>query len=257
MYAQDYDECLPACVPGILSGTAHCVSPADTGKTMDVFRSSEKSWGNGGPGLWVWQLPDLILPYVKSVDIFNCPTLIRRDEWWSILMVTLSGTGYPIEDLIPGVRKTDQQGSYLYFCVHHPEGANSPDYYIGDMAGDNSYGYETFDMWDAGVVLAMIADPGGSDGSDIMACSQALGLFDNPVWEPILMCWSWGVHEGYSTAYLGGEDDAGHVVPVELGGAAPTVPAATPIAFSDGHAKYWRNGFYETIALTTATNQIQ
>jgi len=256
MYAQDYDEVLPAVVPGLISGTGHPVDPAEKNVTMDEYRGNKgRNWDTPwGYGDGMWFLPDAVLPYVKSVDIFNCPTLIRRDPWWSVQFVTMPDT-FP---MIPGLRKCVNQGSYLWMCVHHPAGANPGDgYKIGSWGDWDMYGYETFDYWDFGVILGYIPDPAGEDGSNIMACGNALSLFDDPVNKPILQCWSFGVHEGYSTAYMGGEDEMGHIVPPELGGQTPTVPLGIPTAFVDGHVKYRRSGFYDQIAMWLSPNQIQ
>jgi len=262
MYAQDYDEVLPAVVAGLYSGTAHPVDPADKYKYWKPFKS-HVGW-NPTPGVWMWLLPDALLPYVKSVDIFNCPTLIRRDPWWSIEMYTLEDPGEDIYNWLPGVRKCGNQGSYLWQCCHHPQGTNAAQgYLIGSWdpptgpGEDYCYGYETYDYWDLGVHLGYITNPQDDDGSNIMACGNAIGIFDDPVNKPIVTCWLWSIHEGYSTIYVGGEDDTGHVMPPELGGQIPTVPVSMPIGFVDGHAKYFRGSVYSFLALHLSPNQIQ
>ncbi|UCH35584.1 MAG: hypothetical protein JSV65_04335, partial [Armatimonadota bacterium] len=126
-----------------------------------------------------------------------------------------------------------------YFCMHHP---------IGTAASD--YGWGSFAIWDVAVILGYLGS--GDDPSEYFACAQAVGNFDDPVWEPLLACDSFGVHEGYSDDYT---DD--HVVPPELGGDPPTITIATPVGFTDGHVKYWRGSFYSTIALMTSPNEIQ
>jgi len=256
MYAQDYDECLPNAITEAFTGDAHMVNSEDNLASVDLGGkypcpaaqvglnpddpTGEDFWASYG--VYQWFLADRLLPYVKSADIFNCPTLIRRDPWWKILFVTMP-SDWPV---IPGVRKATYSGSYAYFCNHHdPATQAPPDWDASPWA-----------FWTNAVALNMVSDT-GDDGNGYFGCSQALGLFDNPVWKPIVMCDSLGVHEGYGTYYLGGEWNNGHIVPPELGGEVPTVPAGFPVAFADGHTKYWRNGFYETIGMAVSPNQIQ
>jgi len=242
MYAQDYDECLPAAAS---DGYAfqHPVDPANADLTMDQAEAALL----GSPDCW--QLADLIMPYVKSLDLFNCPTLIRRTEGSLEARIT---TGIRTSGPIQGVRKVgnftdppgdnwDGVGSYLYMCCHYPYGAGVlPTDYVGDLGG----------IWLGGIALGLVSDT--TNPQEYFACTNAVGLFDNPVWKPIAVCLSFGVHDGYAQDYA-----TDHVTPVELGGTPPTIPVATPIAFSDGHVKYWRAGFYETINLLTSPNQIQ
>jgi len=252
MYAQDYDEVLPAAVPSWFDGTRHAVDPADRDLPWDTVWSNHGSPPDEESGRWTWQLVDLVLPYVKSVDIFNCPTLIRRDPGFRVNVITIPDT----DPFIPGMRKAGMSGSYYYLCMHHPAGQASPigpwDFAAGDWNSGDAWGWGIFIVWDIGVQLGLL-DP-GSDGSDNFACSNAVGLFDNPVWKPLLLCGSFGVHEGYSLSYA---DVMTHSLPPEMGGLVPTTPIATPIGFADGHSKYWRNGFYETMSMFCAPNQIQ
>jgi prepilin-type N-terminal cleavage/methylation domain-containing protein len=236
MYAQDYDECLPAAVADDNDGTAHAVDPVDSNQVFDDLASK---YATTPDGRHMWQLVDLVIPYCKSVDIFNCPTLTRRDADYKVAMIVMPTT----DPFIPGVRKATASGSYVYFCMHFP-------YQTAGAANAGDYGYGFYALWTAAAAIGYIQND--TNPAEHFACSNAVGLFDNPVWKPVLACDSFGVHEGYSTDYT---DD--HAAPPELGGTPPTIPIATPIGFSDGHAKYWRNGFYETIALMTAPNQIQ
>jgi prepilin-type N-terminal cleavage/methylation domain-containing protein len=244
MYAQDYDEVLPAAAS---DGYAfqHPVNPAAAGYTMDDAETNNLGSKD------CWQLADLIMPYVKSLDLFMCPTLIRRTEGGLEARITTAVV--PTTDpFIPGVRKVgnwidpphdawDGVGSYLYMCCHYPYGSGvlATDY-VGDLGG----------VWMGAQALGWVSDT--TDPQDYFACTNAVGLFDNPVWKPLAVCLSFGVHDGYAQDYA-----TDHATPIELGGDAPTIPVATPVAFSDGHAKYWRNGFYETIGMITAPNQIQ
>jgi len=244
MYAQDYDECLPAAVGDLYGGgMRHTVDPADSDVGDAGFWAAhpypdpdQSAFGyDWNPwaiyGLYLWLLPDLVMPYVKSVDLFNCPTLTRRDDWYRIQVVTMPSD----RPFIPNVRKASPQGSYWYMCGHHPGGTTAGDYWV--------------QFWDVAVSFGLVDN--GDDGSGYYACSQAVGLFDNPVWEPLVMCDNLVAHEGYHDEYWN------HCIPPELGGATPTVPCAAPMGFVDGHAKYWRGGFYETLAMWFNPNQIQ
>jgi len=244
MYAQDYDEVLPAAAS---DGYAwqHPINPATAAYKMSDAETN--SLGSKD----CWQLADLVMPYVKSLDLFMCPTLIRRTEGGLEARIT-TAIAPTTDPFIPGVRKVgnwidppndawDGVGSYIYFCMHYPYGAGiDPTDYAGDMGG----------FWLIAQVLGSVSDT--TNPQEYFACTNAVGLFDNPVWKPIVQCLSVGVHDGYSQDYA-----TDHVIPVELTGTPPTIPAATPIAFSDGHVKYFRGGFYELINLLTAPNQIQ
>jgi type II secretory pathway pseudopilin PulG len=232
MYAQDYDECLPAAVADDNDGTAHPVDPADTNQKLDDL---ETKYAATPDARHMWDLADLLLPYVKSTGIFDCPTLTRRDPDYRVAFLTMPST----DPLIPGVRKATQTGSYLYMCIHHPANQLASDYGVG-----------LFVVWDFGQLLGMI--PSGAQPSDYLPCANAIGIFDDPVNKIMAACDSFGVHEGYSTDYT---DD--HVTPVEMGGTPPTIPVATPMAFVDGHVKYWRATIYETLAAMLRPNQIQ
>jgi prepilin-type N-terminal cleavage/methylation domain-containing protein/prepilin-type processing-associated H-X9-DG protein len=224
MYAQDYDEVLPTAVGDSNDGAAHPVDPANlnnlTGNAIDF-----------------WQLADLLLPYVKSVDLFDCPTLMRRSG------DRIHFTVMPDSDpFIPGVRKCDQSGSYLWGCMHYPYDASTL---------PASYGHGSFVMW----TLVLFAAFGGNldvNPADYWACGNAIGIFDNPVSKLMAACDYWSVHEGYSLDYI-----TNHILPAELGGTPPTIPVTAPVAFVDGHVKYIRGGAYDLVALLALPNQIQ
>jgi prepilin-type N-terminal cleavage/methylation domain-containing protein len=239
MYAQDYDEVLPACVADDNDGTAHPVDPADFNQTLDDL---ETLYSSTPDGRHMWQLADVTMPYVKSLDLFNCPTLGRRDDGYLVSSVVTAAT----DPFIPGVRKVTSSGSYVYMCMHHPQGPATSD---GGAPGD--YGVGFFAIWDVASLILGYMDV-NTDPNELLACAQAIGNFDDPVWEPLLCCDSFGVHEGYSDDYT---DD--HVLPPELGGDPPTITIATPVGFTDGHAKYWRGSFYATVALMITPNEVQ
>ena len=234
MYAQDYDEVLPACSASAAEQSAHPVDPANLYNNGAIHTV-------GSVGLWL--LPDLLRPYAKSLDLFVCPTLVRRSDWFRLDTVLMPDT----DPLIPGMLKVgrigddDGGGSYWYACGHYDTATPDPD-----------TGGETVAMFMAAYATGIIDADAFANPQAYWACSNAIGLFDNPVWKPILGCLSYGAHEGYSQEY---SND--HVVPVELGGIAPTMTPGMPIGFSDGHAKYMRMGFYEMLTLICSPNQIQ
>jgi len=261
MYATDYDEMLPAVVGDDNDGTAHMVDPLDNNLTMDDLEAIKgvdpRTGGENDhrSGMYKWLLPDVLATYVKSIDLFNCPTLVRRtnDRIERVLI--------PEDDLfIPGVMKVIDSGSYLYFCFHHPR---------DDFA--SNYGYGSFLLWDVAQSILKLL-PGGpletdpdiddADPQDYAPCANAMGMFDDPCWKPLMACDSFGVHEGYSMDYCDS-----HQVPVELWAIIqavdsefepqlPVMTLGTPIGFVDGHVKYWRGGFYDTILIFVMPNQI-
>ena len=244
MYAQDYDECLPNAVGDVFGGgMRHMVNPLYSDNPTQYWSDFPDPSSHPNPtghtfadpwlvyALDMWLIPDKVMPYVKSIDIFNCPTLTRRDpNWYRIMSFVMPDT----DPFIPGFRKCTV-GSYFYHCGHHPAGANGDDYMV--------------QMWEVAVMLGYVDS--GDDGSSYYACSNAVGLFDNPVWKPLLMCDNFVVHEGYFDEYYT------HVIPPDLGGDLPTIPCAAPVSFVDGHTKYMRVGFYEMLGIYFSPNQIQ
>ena len=257
MYAQDYDEVLPACVADDRDGTAHAVGGVYANwKVAAMQRDIKAKYGEKYlDGRWMWQLPDLLTPYLKSLDLFNCPYLLRADPYFTVQTYTVgtdiqANTRDPRDPLIrliprapgkPVPQKVQRSGSYAYMCMHHPYGR-------GARASD--YGAEFMSLWDVAELLGLVGN--AANPQDYFACGNAVGAFGDAAWKPLAMCRSFGVHEGYGFDYI-----AGHVTPVELGGKQPTIAAATPMAFADGHTKYWRNGFYETMALLISPNKVK
>ena len=245
MYAQDYDEVLPIANATAVQSSSHTVDPADQ-YTPDSAWAVPNSLG-------LWLLPDLLRSYVKSMDLFECPTLVRRDPkmmhiWTHVMPDT--------DPFIPGVLKVGNDGtqgypgypfygggSYWYACCHFGGGAFPA---ASDLAAEPGA------MWDAAYVLGFINDDAYTHSERYWACGNAVGLFDNPVWKVMCGCGSFGDHEGYSHEYTNT-----HVVPPDLGGQLPTIPVAMPMAFGDGHVKYMRIGFYEMMALISSSNQLQ
>jgi hypothetical protein len=123
MYCADYDEVLPACVADDSEGTAHAVGGVYQDRTRDALSDDIKArYGEQYlDGRWMWQLADLLTPYVRGRDIFNCPTLMRRDPRARVecyVVGTDKQTGEPdprdpLRALVPGKnkRKVWQSGS--------------------------------------------------------------------------------------------------------------------------------------------------
>ena len=235
MYAQDYDEVLPAAVGSSGEGKHHPVDPADMDNTS-------------GDCIDMWQIADVLMPYVKSKDLFNCPTLIRRDPGQAIQFKIIT-SGDPHYNIIPGVNKCIASGSYYWNCLHFP-----PPF---TPLNASNYGNAAFQTFDYAKVLGFITDL-NADPNNYCVCSNSIGIFDNPTRKLMLCCNYYTVHEGYSMDYI-----QHHSIPLEfrpLVGAdltrLPTLPMALPIAFVDGHVKYWRGNFYDYFALCSLPNQI-
>jgi len=243
MYAQDYDEVLPACNNGTFA-TSHPIVPVDPQDTAAAAA------GAGLGSKDYWQLGDLLRSYIKSMDIFNCPTGSRRDLSTPLEQQTLtSGPAIGVLKIgnfthpndYPGYAWWMHVGNYWWGCNHYPFGDGVWAYdYCGNMG----------QFWDGGVALGLI-DQGGDDPQAFWACTNAVGLFDNPVWKPLGGCLASAEHEGYSYVWA-----AQHIVPPELGGPTPTIPFTMPIMWADGHVKYYRAGFYDVMSIMVMPNQI-
>jgi hypothetical protein len=218
----------------------------------------------------MWQLGDLLAPYVRNPeDLFNCPTLVRRDsrfKFETYIVGTDKRTGKddpddPLRAYIPGAdkRKVWQSGSYIYMCAHHPYGTGVSATSYGTAYG--SYpGISLFALWNAANLLGLIGGAQTLDAvnpQDYLACSVSLGQIDQPENKPLLACDSLGVHEGYTADYINA-----HVVPPDFAPLlrlspqerAPVIPVATPIAFVDGHVKYYRADFEDLLSLLFSRN---
>jgi len=266
MYAQDYDERLPLCVADDRNGTAHAVGGVCTNWKMDALRRDVRAMGERYvDGRWMWQLGDALLDrYVGSEYVFNCPTLGRRNPTSSLetyVVGTDKWTGDsdlndPLRALLLGAgkRKVWQSGSYIYMCAHHPygPGVRAADY--GASYARNP-GVPLLALWDAANLLGYL---GGADTLDAvnpqqhLACGNKVTAIRDAGLEPLVMCNSLGVHEGYAATYA-----RAHVLPPQLAPmfgyeaaeVTPTVQVATPVGFVDGHAKYVRMGLYDMLQL--------
>ena len=252
MYAQDYDGALPICVASDSQGTGHAVAGVYANRTRDDFvRDVQSKYGaEYADGRWMWQLADALAPYGQHPDVFNCPTLVRQNASFRMetyVVGTDKRTGKadphdPLRAYLPGKRrqKVWQSGSYVYMCAHYPyrRDVKAADY-GADYASEP--GVPIFMLWDLAKhtdVVGKANIPGGANPQDYLACGNRLRSFVDPAREPLVMCRSFGVHEGYSPDYV-----RNHVLPPDLFGTPPTIPASTPVAFADGHAEYCRAGF--------------
>jgi prepilin-type N-terminal cleavage/methylation domain-containing protein len=240
MYAQDYDEVLPIAAPSGESATAHPIVPVTPQRTV-----AESEALNMGPTDY-WQLADQLRPYIKSLDIFVCPTLSRRSDDYKIVSTVL--TSGPAEGVLKvGDPNTPTKGgwgltgSYFWGCMHYP-------YETGTVT---DYNEDLGQIWILAQALGMNGVGWTTDPSNYWVCGQAIGIFDNPVWKPMSGDLSFGCHEGYSQEYTNE-----HAVPPELGGTPPSIAIALPVAFVDGHVKYWRGTIYTVCAMLTSPNQI-
>ena len=239
MYAQDYDEVLPAASCTGWMSSAHPIDPANR-------YVQDPMTGLGSADFW--QMADLLAPYIKSLDIFNCPTVTRRYPYFKLVTTLL--TSGPAN----GVRKVGRLngdpydawngcGSYWWGCCHF-----DPDVSDADKQQET-----TGPIWMlVYYVLNYIDSDQYRHPEQYWACTNAVGLFDNPVWKALGGEDEYAVHEGYSHRY-----SLDHAIPPELGGKVPTIPIGMPIMFADGHVKYMKMGFYEFIALAASPNQIQ
>jgi prepilin-type N-terminal cleavage/methylation domain-containing protein/prepilin-type processing-associated H-X9-DG protein len=240
MYAQDYDEVLPVANFSAAHQSSHPVNPAALYNNAAVASAQD-----------IWLLADKLQPYVKSLGLFVCPTLSRRQPvWFSIHYEVMPST----DPFIPGVIKVgntpamawkwDGGGSYWWGCCHY-----------GDPSGIDAAG-ESGGVWQIAYVLGYITGGDYTNPQDFWACGNAIGVFDDPVNKAMIGCLSFGAHEGYSQDYTND-----HIYPAELipitGGELPTIPITMPMAFVDGHVKYMRLAFYDLIAMLVRANQIQ
>jgi hypothetical protein len=265
MYAQDHDGALPVCVASDSQGTGHAVAGLYANRTRDDFvRDVRSKYGaEYVDGRWMWQLADALAPYVKEKgpELFNCPTLVRQNASFRMetyVVGTDKRTGKadphdPLRAYLPGKRrqKVWQSGSYVYMCAHYPyrRAVKAADY-GADYASQP--GIPIFMFWDLAKRTGVVGQAGAPDAAnpeDYLACGNRLDSFADPAREPLLMCDSLGVHEGYGPDYI-----RNHVLPPDLGGAAPTIPASTPVAFADGHAEYYRLSFPEMLRLMFQNN---
>jgi prepilin-type N-terminal cleavage/methylation domain-containing protein/prepilin-type processing-associated H-X9-DG protein len=248
MYAQDYDEVLPTASSTGSCCSAHPIAPAAQ------WYAFTGGWPYTYGAQDYWQLGDVLMPYIKSVDIFNCPTNTRRYPTFKVHVETLT-SGPAV-----GTRKwgnptsinggQNGSGTYWWGCAHFD--TSRP------LASDTNGGVGA--EWDLGHLLGFVTDSQFTSPDNYWVCGQAVGLFDNPVWKPMAACDGLAEHEGYSHDYI-----LKHLLPPELAGLAggsigaetPTITLAFPVAFVDGHVKYMRGNLYYMLSIMVQPNQIQ
>jgi prepilin-type N-terminal cleavage/methylation domain-containing protein len=256
MYAQDYDEVLPA---ANASGSACSAHPVDPANLWVNFSGGTFAAGVGSTDYW--QIADLLVPYIKSLDIFNCPTGVRRYPDYAIHTVTLTSglaigvrkVGY-VNNGVDATHYENGTGTYAWCCCHIDTSGG-----LGTAAETNG---QWGDAWDLGTILNFVPAGGWNNPQDYWACGNAIGVFDDPVNKAMITEADFCVHEGYSHVYV-----LRHIWPVELwplysgppsrSPQAPTIPVTLPTAFVDGHVKYMRADFYTAIASYLRANQIQ
>jgi prepilin-type N-terminal cleavage/methylation domain-containing protein/prepilin-type processing-associated H-X9-DG protein len=248
MYAQDYDEVLPVAGYDGSRVLSHPVDPANRGLTI----AEAQSRGLGSADFWC--LPDVLQPYIKSLQLFECPTLMRlviagpHLPVWRIETVIL--TSGPAQ----GMRKVGRfgnhpvygwgyDGSYFWHCCHFDPAVSSSAAEQTEAPGQ---------MWDLVEMLGYVTASEHDNPQAFWACGNAVGVFDDPVGKPMAGCNAFSIHDGYSQAYA-----YYHAVPPELSGPTPTIPISMPVAFVDGHVKYVRENFYSMLSILVRPNEIQ
>ena len=246
MYAQDYDEVLPIAA-STAWGTAHPIVPVSPQQTYGQASAA------GLRSKDFWQLADVLRPYIKSVDLFNCPTSIRRCPWVTLeQQVLTSGPAQGVMKVGNFTRDSDRYapwsatGSYWWGCCHFP--------YATELLAEG-YAGPTGTFWDAALLLGLrIMD----NPQDYWVCGNSIGVFDNPTMKPLGGC-AHSIHEGVEADY-----GARHVAPVEVQQLIhpgtlylPVIPFVMPVMYVDGHVKYLRLNFYQAINYVITPNQIQ
>ena len=219
MYCNDYDQVFPLADASDGEGTAHMIPPLVNNHPLGGAYSQAVN---------KILLPDVLLPYVKAQQIFDCPTFIRKGG--DRLVFNAAG-------------KSITACSYDYFCIHHGVGASQ----IGTVGKVVGEGHNMYGMLALAIMGGLVDYR--DDGSGYFICGQSQESLDQPVLKPVVACGSFGCHEGYSLDYI-----SDHELPPEFGGILPTIVTATPMGFADGHAKYIRMGFYEIIAYCCTPN---
>jgi len=82
MYANDYDETLPSCAATFKDfNTAHAVRQQWLGRMSQYHYTSDYPDGcDRRGGIFHWQMADLLMPYVRNMNIFECPSLSKQGD---------------------------------------------------------------------------------------------------------------------------------------------------------------------------------
>jgi len=193
MYVQDYDEVFPVSMPVFTSpsqvnhvgGNWVSVPGGQTGCHTRLGRHPV--------------LPDIIGPYTKNEGIFTCPTL-----------------NVPVRRNAQGDACEDWTGSYAYHCY---DGLGLPGNVTPILRGIDVFAAIIF-----GLYAPVFVCPQGIQTSSAKwsACGLPLASVTKPAEDWLIICYSWGAHQGVSnTAVTSGQ---------QIGG--------TPTVYMDGHAKF-------------------
>ena len=230
LYAQDYDERLPRVDFDYNDSGAH---------PLPQFSPPLP-----GQGYANWMLGDVLTPYLRHDGVFTCPTVraeLTRDR--------------PGVTTYPG--KVDESGSYFWACAGH--GRRTDPGYLATRSPLASLLYlfapDDSDP-DAAPEGILRGGTGDANADEFFACGSRLSEMDNPGRVIMLGCDSYGVHEGYSETYV-----HKHFLPP-----LPGMPGGPYLGdglgtqmqgYADGHAKYWRGTFWQSISAYLTPKQAQ
>jgi len=261
MYANDWDDTLPVC-NSCGHASAHPLQPiADWTQwptIADPYGSFPTAQSLGWSSRDFWQLADLLWPYVRNLQIFDCPRV--SDPAIHIPYVTESGgvvmniaqseigkitwsylpDDYPVVAMrgMPKVGSPetpqepyqwdwwDQCGSYCYGCCHFPysvAGANP-----GVFHRPNGV------LWAAACSLGYAVQT--DDPSPYWVCGQRLDAFNFPSDKMMVYCAQPSAHDGYRWPYSWR---------YTFGGYGPRIPISICAAYVDGHARYYHPNYYQ------------
>jgi len=221
MYAADYNQTLP------YAGMDH----DDAGFEHALRGEDRYAFGYAGQ---VWLLPDVVRKYVSDTSIWVCPTLSAMDPNATLDMNPFGASSkHPEYAGMPkvgvksdGLNQQGGGGSYGYVCMHH-----------AGLPQDRAVLYR---MFQAAQMLGLV--PQDADYRDYHCCGTPLASFGTPANHVMVLCDSYGVHEGYRSDYV-----EQHFIPPSMGGKYPTVTGGTTLGFVDGHVSYERFGFREAV----------
>lgn len=218
MYAADYEETLPRADFDYNDSGAHPLP----------------QYGHlPGQGYANWTLPDVLDAYLRSDGIWTCPTV-------NVSLARVPEGGEPFAG------KVAVSGSYYYACAGHGR-RTDPDYLsTRSPLALLLYLFAPDDNGDGAPEGLLLGGSGDADADHFFACGSKLGSFDNPSRVILLGCDSYGVHDGYSEEYI-----HHHYLPPLPG--MPGGPyygdgvGTQMVGYADGHVKYWRGTFWQSV----------
>lgn len=223
MYAQDYDETFPGMEERGDEGDAHPLIGGPFSGTTPNGGSAWYAENKVTPA-------DLLNPYTKNDGIFECANLGQR-------AVRKTFPNYSNKVWRgDGSSQERRAGSYLWFCAHA---------YLGSKTkSPTNLGYLYALLEGFGILPAGRPD-------DFTVCQQPMASISRPAQKPMFIDDTWGTnHEGLS-------NDAfwflppGPLCAAVYGSPTACKPASTGwnVGYADGHAKYTKTSFYQTIDL--------